>query len=430
MAAPAVSSGTDATVLSLNSNSASTRLKILKKIGRGGFADVYRAQFDGQLHALKVLRTDGRDVEEKTMLFLSEARALHAHKHMYVIGFHGLLQLPAEVMGKLQNRHELGWAMLLEYAEEGSIAALVKKQMHAQFTFMYSDKEALIWVIQIAEAVAFLHNKTPAIIHRDIKLDNTLLKPNGDKMIAKLCDFGLVVAADSKERQTVLKTRNADGTTTTTVTTTGAGKPKNPNDVVADTLAPAANDLDLNVGGGKAPGADKGADKEVNELWQAVAAHKEKTAKKEKRKGNKGNKFADNKSEDGRSELAFTLTGKTGSSMYMAPEVYKEEPYNEKVDVFSFGIIMYELYARQLLIYTQCRTGSEHEVESYAYKVAFKGFRPPQPERIDKEIWEIITDCWESDPLERPDINTVLIRLKEYHHKKYGEQPGCQCTIS
>ena len=37
----------------------------------------------------------------------------------------------------------------------------------------------------------------------------------------------------------------------------------------------------------------------------------------------------------------FDLTGKTGSFMFMAPEVYRSQNYKEKADVFSFACIMY-----------------------------------------------------------------------------------------
>ena len=32
-----------------------------------------------------------------------------------------------------------------------------------------------------------------------------------------------------------------------------------------------------------------------------------------------------------------------GSLMYMSPEVFRGEAYNEKADVFSFGVILYEV---------------------------------------------------------------------------------------
>lgn len=39
----------------------------------------------------------------------------------------------------------------------------------------------------------------------------------------------------------------------------------------------------------------------------------------------------------------FALTAETGSLMYMSPEVFRGEAYNEKADVFSFGVVMYEV---------------------------------------------------------------------------------------
>ena len=37
------------------------------------------------------------------------------------------------------------------------------------------------------------------------------------------------------------------------------------------------------------------------------------------------------------------MTGETGSYRYMAPEVFRHEIYNEKVDVYAFAMIFYEL---------------------------------------------------------------------------------------
>jgi serine/threonine protein kinase len=45
--------------------------------------------------------------------------------------------------------------------------------------------------------------------------------------------------------------------------------------------------------------------------------------------------------------------GKTGTYLYMAPEVFLGQPYNEKADVFSFGVALYELMARCLLMFTE-----------------------------------------------------------------------------
>ncbi|CAE7245896.1 STY13 [Symbiodinium pilosum] len=38
---------------------------------------------------------------------------------------------------------------------------------------------------------------------------------------------------------------------------------------------------------------------------------------------------------------SYTMTGGVGSWLYMAPEVVRHEQYNEKVDIYAFGLIMY-----------------------------------------------------------------------------------------
>lgn len=49
--------------------------------------------------------------------------------------------------------------------------------------------------------------------------------------------------------------------------------------------------------------------------------------------------------EDKMADDLYRLSGNTGSLRYMAPEVAKEQPYNETVDVYSFGILMWQMFA-------------------------------------------------------------------------------------
>jgi serine/threonine protein kinase len=56
----------------------------------------------------------------------------------------------------------------------------------------------------------------------------------------------------------------------------------------------------------------------------------------------------------------YELTGKTGAFTYMSPEVLLSKPYNEKVDVFSFGIIMCELFSKTLIA-TQYMNTTEYD---------------------------------------------------------------------
>lgn len=47
----------------------------------------------------------------------------------------------------------------------------------------------------------------------------------------------------------------------------------------------------------------------------------------------------------------------------MAPEVYQAKQYNEKSDVFSFGVVLYELMARVLVVFTELPTNSNDPQE-------------------------------------------------------------------
>lgn len=64
------------------------------------------------------------------------------------------------------------------------------------------------------------------------------------------------------------------------------------------------------------------------------------------------------------------MTGQTGSYMYMAPEVFNSEPYNEKVDVFSYGCMLSEVFCRQILsCVVSGATGSPEDIFAFACKV-------------------------------------------------------------
>ncbi|KAG2483794.1 hypothetical protein HYH03_017389 [Edaphochlamys debaryana] len=144
-------------------------------------------------------------------------------------------------------------------------------------------------------------------------------------------------------------------------------------------------------------------------------------------------------------EWVFGLTGKAGSCMYMAPEVYRKLPYNEKADVFSFAVVMYELLARELLIISYFNTSKGiklgmHAPEDYAEMVC-QGYRPPRPEclkapRVMAEAWELVEACWHDDPVQRPSMQEVveaLARLRAMELESPSDSAGvtgCGCVIS
>ncbi|KAG2483792.1 hypothetical protein HYH03_017387 [Edaphochlamys debaryana] len=120
-------------------------------------------------------------------------------------------------------------------------------------------------------------------------------------------------------------------------------------------------------------------------------------------------------------EWVFGLTGRAGTFVSMAPEVWSGLPYNEKADVFSFGIVMYELLARELLLISHFRTSLAAELRiqtpedlAEAYT---RGYRPARPRTLQgpsyDELWALITACWHDDPVQRPSMQEVAERLRQ-----------------
>jgi hypothetical protein len=94
----------------------------------------------------------------------------------------------------------------------------------------------------------------------------------------------------------------------------------------------------------------------------------------------------------------------------------QRKPYNESVDVFSMGVMLYELFSRSLLIYTHTPANSPADCEHYASRIA-DGFRPKRVKLITDEAWEIIDACWQQDPTARPSASEVYLKLQKLLHQ-------------
>lgn len=90
-----------------------------------------------------------------------------------------------------------------------------------------------------------------------------------------------------------------------------------------------------------------------------------------------------------------------------------------QVDVFSFGVLAYELLSRTLLLHTYIGTPAGSALgmrrpDDYAERVC-GGWRPPCPSRMQPGAWELISRCWADDPLARPCMEDVVHGLMQLH---------------
>jgi serine/threonine protein kinase len=102
-----------------------------------------------------------------------------------------------------------------------------------------------------------------------------------------------------------------------------------------------------------------------------------------------------------------------GSDDYMAPEVLLGEKYDEKCDVFGFGVLLGVIVARK-------KMPMRKEKTHYAFDLrAVEKLIPPGcPSRLK----QLVIDCCKANPNDRPDFKEALNMLKDIQKEvEFGE---------
>ncbi|EMS64397.1 Serine/threonine-protein kinase HT1 [Triticum urartu] len=165
------------------------------------------------------------------------------------------------------------------------------------------------------------------------------------------------------------------------------------------------------------------------------------------------------------------MTAETGTYRWMAPEVIEHKPYDHKADVFSFGILLWELLTgkipyeyltplqaavgvvqktwilTQFIISTNhnndricfglLRTDNitwfefllSHDIMGFQDMISVNillgmGLRPTIPKNAHAKLAELLQKCWQQDPAERPDFSEILEALKKIAEEVGDEHDG------
>ena len=247
-----------------------------KKIGQGGFSEIFESHWMGIPVAVKVI-FDPNINEALLEEFNNEIEKLFILRHPYIIQLYGITD--REKNQKL--------AVITELAPKGSLFDYLHKNPKNKNNLSLEFKNKI--TNQLIHTMAYIHSR--GYVHRDLKTQNILLDKNLDM---KLCDFGL----------TKLKT-------------------------------------ELNSGSGQ---------------------------------------FA-------------------GTPCYMAPELFDRKFYDDKIDVFAFGTVVWEIYT-QKIPYLNC------EAMEIKQKVT-KGEELICSSIVPKQIANLIEKCRKVKPSERPSFREM-----------------------
>lgn len=92
----------------------------------------------------------------------------------------------------------------------------------------------------------------------------------------------------------------------------------------------------------------------------------------------------------------------SGTPCYMAPEIFQKRAYDEKIDVFAFGTLLWELFSR---------------------RVPFEGLEPADVMAkvlkedqlsmtgVPKKIQQLVVECRVTDPKKRPSFDYIIEAL-------------------
>lgn len=100
------------------------------------------------------------------------------------------------------------------------------------------------------------------------------------------------------------------------------------------------------------------------------------------------------------------MTAETGTYRWMAPEVIAHQHYTHKCDVFSYGILLWELVSGGDIPY------SGYTPLQAAVGVVQRGLRPTVPQTCHPVVAQVMQYCWQPDPNARPEFEQVVELLR------------------
>ncbi len=98
--------------------------------------------------------------------------------------------------------------------------------------------------------------------------------------------------------------------------------------------------------------------------------------------------------------IGDAVSGETGTYRWMAPEVIKHQKYSTPADIYSYGILLWEVVVRKLPFDYMAPIQA-------AFAVAKHKMRPRLPHTTPIKLRDLISECWCDDPQFRVTFKLV-----------------------
>jgi serine/threonine protein kinase len=159
------------------------RYRIVNLLGQGGFGAVYKT-WDTKLNGPCAIKENFDTSPEAERQFAREASILFNLRHPCLPRVFDQFSIP-----------EQGQYLVMDYIEGKDLQKILDQSGKS-----LPENQVLPWIVQICDALEYLHSQKPPVIHRDIKPANIKITPTGQ---AVLVDFGIAKIYDPLLKTTI-----------------------------------------------------------------------------------------------------------------------------------------------------------------------------------------------------------------------------------